>query len=138
MGEWRLFDETSPLRDFDDDHPSIVIESEEQLRTELESWRLREPSVICLVSPKGERLQIGIGGPYCGMRWTKPPTRENLKMPVAEPKLVEHGIEFRWQGQEMGFRPQYVLSVDQVIPIVLHFFKTHSLADWVTWWEWKR
>ncbi len=134
MGEWRLFDETAPLENLDDSHRYIVIESEKQLRTELDFWRCQKPSAICLVSPADEQLKIGIGGPYCGIRWTKPPIRENLKMPIADPRVVDQGIEFRWQGQEMGFRSQHILTVDEAVPVILFFFTNHRLADWVKWW----
>src|SRR6202030_2068339 len=98
----------------------------------------QEPSAIRLVSPDGESLAIGIGGPCCGIRWTKPPIRENLKMPIAEPRVVDQGIEFRWQGQEMGFRRQHILAADAAIPVILFFFTNHRLADWVQWWEWEQ
>src|ERR1044072_1804936 len=102
MDEWRLYDETGPLEDFNDNFPFIVIESEEQLRIELEFWRHQEPSAICLASHDDQRLNIGIGGPYCGIRWIKPPFRESLKMPIADPKIVEEGIEFKQEGKRDG------------------------------------
>jgi len=136
MGEWRLFDETSAL-DFGESHPFIIIQSGEQLLTELEYWVGQEPSAIRLESPHQESLTIGIGGPYCGIQWSKPPRRQNLKMAISNPRIVDMAMEFRWNGEEMGFRAQYVLTFIEAIPIILLFYKHQQLADWVEWWELK-
>ena len=82
MKPWELVDFMSPLSD-DEEPARTIIGSEEQLREELGRLRGRKPAMVALMSPQGERLDLGIGGAWSGVQWTKPPYSKNLRMAVA-------------------------------------------------------
>jgi hypothetical protein len=116
--------------------PEFVIRSEVQLRAELNRFRARRPSIILVVSPEEETLKIGIGGPFSGIRWAKPPIDDNYKLAIASEIVAPEGAEFREQGSDTGFRAKYVLPVEQAIEIIVFFYKHHRLPQWIQWLSW--
>jgi hypothetical protein len=135
MVELKLVDCTPPIEP-GEAFPEVTIDSEQRLREELEWWRQQAPSIIRLDSPDGESLLMGIGGPLAALRWTKPPSKLNMKMPIADPIISDKPIEFLFQGQEMGFRSIHVILVSQAIDIAVYYFKNHQLPGWIQWREW--
>jgi hypothetical protein len=136
MKEWQLIDFLNPLEDDQEEAPRLVVRSEEQLREQLKRLQQRRPAMIALISPQDERLDFGIGGPWSGVQWTKPPYSENLRIAIAANAQVQSGIEFACEGSVSGFRPEHVLPVENVIEIVVFFFKHHRLPEWIPWLEW--
>lgn len=139
MNSWTLIDCVA-MAGSEDELPKTSVESEEQLRHELNRYRQRQPaSIIELVSPAGDVLQLGISHEFSGARWMKSgpePTDKQLKMAIADRKYSQTGMEFRFQGSESSFRQQYVLPVEKTIEVAAYFFRTGHLPDWIQWTEW--
>ena len=76
-------------------------------------------------------------GISCGSAvWTKPPSAENFKTAVAPTVRATTAIEFACEGSVSGFRPEHVWPAEEVIEVVVHYFKQHRLPEWVSWLEW--
>jgi hypothetical protein len=135
MTEWQLIDFAAPLED-DEESPRMAIHSEEQLREELRRCQGRRPAMIALMNPAGERLDIGIGGPWAGMQWTKPPHARTLKLALATGARSPAAIDFACEGASSGFRPEHLLPAGEAIEAAVHYFAHHRLPEWITWAEW--
>lgn len=136
MTEWYLVDFMSPLGDDEGEAPRTEIRTEAQLRAELTRFRGRRPAMVALIGPEGERLDIGIGGPWAGVQWTKPPYSTHLKMAVATGARAPSGVDFACEGSSGGFRPEHLLPAEQAIEIAAHFFARRGLPEWVGWATW--
>lgn len=139
MSEWTLIDCMLMVSD-EADLPRSTVESEEQLRAKLNGYRLRSPaSIVQLVSPQGDILQMGIGSEFSGLQWIREPlnpAKKQMNIAVADRLYSESGVGFRFQGSESGFRPKYVIPVETTIDAAVHFFKTGQLPNWLQWAEW--
>jgi hypothetical protein len=135
MSGWKLLDCAGPVTAAGD-FPSIPIESAQQLRRELERFRQRSPSMVHLVSPQGETLAVGLGGEVAGLRWMKEPLANNFRMAIAREVVSPHGMEFRYQGTDNGFRPRNLLPADEAVEAAVFFFLHHRLPESVAWAEW--
>jgi hypothetical protein len=113
--------------------PRWNIESEAQLRELLGRFKDEKPRIFRLMGPREETLIMGIGGGLAGLRWTKPPMNEHLKMAVNPCPLTDQGCDFREQGTDTGFRPKYLFRPAEVIDAAIHFFTTGDLAQWMHW-----
>src|ERR1700722_7847052 len=122
MGDWRLTDGRDPA-DGPEDFPTVPISSEAELRQELARLRSLEPGIVSLSSPADGALQIGIGGPFAGVRWFYDPNPPHLSRDV----LVDHPcfqdrIDYLAEGDHISFWPENLIPVDQAIEIILYFF----------------
>jgi Immunity protein Imm1 len=135
MNTWMLVDCMNPV-DPEEPFPMVSISSENQLRGELEKYQKRRPSIIHLKSPSGETLVIGIGERIGGLKWLKNDKKEMFRIAIAKSLLVSEGVDFREQGTDTGFRPSYLLPVEEVIDAIIFFFNNHRLPEEVQWAEW--
>jgi Immunity protein Imm1 len=141
MSKWTLID-CLPMVADQDDLPRTLVGSEEELRAELNRYRLRQPaSIVELVSPGGETLQIGLGGSLSGMRWLQgsgDPANRQLRMSLADRTYSDHGVEFRYQGSDTGFRPKHLIPAEKAIDAAVEYFQTGKLPAWLKWAEWNQ
>jgi hypothetical protein len=135
MGKWQLADCMNPVEKMEDT-PVIAIQSEEQLREELNRMRARKPGIVFLLSPENERLELGIGGPFAGIRWMKPPSEKFFKEAVADRIYSPEPIEFSAEGSDTPFFPEHLFPVEEIIEAAAYFFNHHRLPGWITWSEW--
>jgi hypothetical protein len=134
MAAWRLTDGRDPA-DGPEDFPAKAIANESELRQELDRLRHLTPAIVSFTSPAGDALQIGIGGPFAGMRWYQSvsgPSREVL----ADRSYCSGRIDFASEGDSIAFWAEQLMPVDQVIDIAVYFFRHQRLPDWVAWKEW--
>ncbi len=136
MGHWRLIDGRDPAES-PEDFPTVPISSETELRQELARQQQLEPGIVSLACPANGALQIGIGGPFAGIRWYHNPYPPHSSRDI----LVDHPctpgrIDFLAEGDTIAFWPENLMPVDQAIDIVLFFFNHQRLPDWVGWKEW--
>ncbi len=133
MDHWQLVDSTMSV-DGPECFPRITIQSEAQLRTELSRLRDREPGIFVLECPHHAALQIGIGGPFAGLRLFR--NRNAEAVVLAERPYCDKRIDFLAEDDHIAFWPENLMPVDQVINIVVYFFNQHRLPDWITWKKW--
>jgi len=135
MAEWRLIDGRNPA-DSPQDFPAKLISSEAELREELDRLRQLEPGIVSLNSPTGGALQIGIGGPFAGLRWYKKLQSDAPSEVLADRPYCSSRIDFLAEDDAIAFWPEHLMPVDQVIESVVYFFGHQRLPDWVAWKEW--
>jgi hypothetical protein len=140
MGDWLLIDYMLPV-DWDAcdpscgaDFPTVRVESEGQLREELSRFRRRQPSLLSLVSPSGDYLDIGLGPVFSGLYWVQTSAPWGLKIAVnphpaaPEPVIVLDG------GGGRTFDPERLLPTDEVIEAAVRFYRDGRVPDTVQWW----
>jgi hypothetical protein len=136
MLAWCLVDGRDPV-DRPDDFPTKPISGETELRQELDRRRHLEVGIVSLQSPTGEALQIGIGGPFAGLRWFENPhSSEKSRDLLADGPYCSTRVDFLAEGDTIAFWPEHLMPVDQVVEIAVYFFKHARLPDWVAWKEW--
>jgi hypothetical protein len=130
-----LVDGYSPINDpgiSDDAHPRISIEDETQLRAELVRLAKMRPRMVFLNNESTTLyLRIGIGGPFASIRCCKQDGENGLA--VANIVRADAPIEFQIEGSQAGFWPKNLLPIEEAIDIVVHFFQTEQLAEWIKW-----
>src|SRR5437868_7118974 len=104
MEAWRLVDCIDPA-DGPEDFPAIPIQSEPQLRAELDRLRKRQPSIIALSSESQGGLQIGIGGPWAGLSWGDRRRFRDSRRILAGRRHCDQPIEFQSEGDTLYYRP---------------------------------
>jgi hypothetical protein len=129
---WLLIDCRDEVT-YEENPPQTEICSESDLRRELGEMRRRSPSIVQLHSPEGEILIIGIGGPFAGLRWMKPPMVEHFKLSLNPMPPTNQGIEFRDHGTDTGFRPQYLFPLEDVIEEAVYFYNNQTFSDRMQW-----
>ncbi len=111
--------------------------------------RRTEPknTIVTLVAPSGETLQVGVAGPGDG---DNPDLRDPLAMiesigasgdppylvVVGDPSMTfekDGVVVFRFGGEWTEILRRHCVPVDVMLKVVNHFFLTGTLADWVTW-----
>ena len=136
MNAWRLIDGRDPV-DTPNDFPARVISADSGLRQEMDRLRKIEPGIVSLESPNGEALQIGIGGPFAGLRWYQNPHSAGPSRDLlADRPYCSSRVDFMAEGDTIAFWPEHLMPVDQVIEIVVYFFNNRRLPEWVAWKEW--
>ena len=63
----------------------------------------------------------------------KPPLIDKLKVSVNPKPLTNEGVDFREQGTDTGFRPQYLFSSEDVIEEAVYFFNNGKFSDRMHW-----
>jgi hypothetical protein len=141
MKEWRLVNYGEPVNaapeEYDGYHEfyaTATIESEEQLREELQRLRRGEPTLLHLYGPPDGYLSIGLGEALSGLGWRAP-----------SPGLVPHKQAFnprpltdQWlvcwdDGGGADFRPEHQLPTDEVIAAVGYYYRHGRLSDALQW-----
>ncbi|SRR5260370_11426828 len=136
MAEWHLTDGREPA-DGPEEFPSVVIESENQLRDELHRLQKLEPGIVALNGPAEKAIQIGIGGPVAGIRYYEAPKKSpRFRVVLADRPCCEKQVDFLAEGDTVAFFPESLFAVEEAIEIVVHFFKHQELPDSVSWKEW--
>jgi hypothetical protein len=120
----------------EEDFPVLDVESEEQLREELNRFRGRRPSIVRMENSNGDIVSIGIGESFGALKWMKAGDRQFLKIALADTIHSEEGIDFREQGTDTGFRPMYLIHVEKVIEAVICLHANGRMPDWVRWSSW--
>jgi hypothetical protein len=135
MSEWKLADCIDPVEKLEDT-PTIVIQSEAHLREVLDRLRQRRPGIVFLVSPSNEYFEMGLGGPFAGMRWMRPPTEKFAREAIADPVRSPEAHGYSAEGVDTVFEPKNLFLVEEVIEAAVYFFNHHRLPEWITWSEW--
>lgn len=133
--EWFLLDEFQPgpgIYD-DEDRPQWPIRSEDELRSILMDLSQHPPRLLCLHNLSNCVLGIGIGGEYAIVQCPTPPPDSSVLVAYANVLRATSTNYFRCGGIDTPFPPQHLLLVDEVIEIVVHFFRHQRLAPWVKW-----
>ena len=132
--------------------PSIVVDSDEHLASELKSLPesgLAPNRIVELESPGGDRLSMGIAGPTD----TDNPTLQNqvaclnftnashdppYLTAVGDSNLTfENGgvVVFRFDDQWTEILRRNCVPVDVMIRAAQHFYRTGTLPNWIEWEE---
>jgi hypothetical protein len=134
MGTWELIDFMRPATgEWLDERPTTVIESESQLRQELERLRQRQPAFVVLFGPAGETLGIGLGPEWSGLEWAPVPGQSDVKRAVNPHPVAAKPVEVRDGGGGRVFWTEQLLPTDEVIEAVVHFYLEGRPADSVRW-----
>jgi hypothetical protein len=137
MSQWQLIDGREPVED-PDAFPKLLASSELDLRHKLEQFRQQDPGMFSLTSPDGgDALQIGLGGPFGGVRWFEN-AKDSLRSRVllADRLYSKHHVDFLAEGDTNTFWPEQLMPADQLIEVIVHYYNHHRLPDWVAWKEW--
>jgi Immunity protein Imm1 len=134
MTSWELVDVFAPITDpgiSDEDYPRIPVEHETQLRHELLHLAGERPRIIFLTHSSGNSLMIGIGGPFAAVQYSR--SNGSAKVAVANEIRAKGPIEFQFEGSQSGYWPKNLISLEDAVEIVVHFFRTQELAGWIKW-----
>lgn len=116
---WRLADY---FDQFDDkDALPAPVDSEAELRAQLERMVDLPPRVVELYSPDYDFLRIGIGGRYAGAAWVRLPTMKLLLAPQA---AECESAAFSIQGGSCTLRSDELHSPREIIDLACDFYKT--------------
>lgn len=135
MKDWALIDIRNPA-DAPEEFPRVVIQSESHLRTELERLRERDPSILGLEGPLDQGLQLGLGGPYAGIRWGEHPVSNRGGTALADRVYSDKRIDFASEGDTIAFWPDELIPAERAIEVIVDFYKNHRLPSWIAWKEW--
>jgi hypothetical protein len=138
MSRWYLVDGRAPLEE-DQEHPRIVVSSEEQLRQELRRLGGLKPAMIGLLSPDGDHLDLALGGPYAGMWWwpSEPGGKHaGSRIAISRTPSSPTTLEFIAEGEATPFEPEELFPVEDVIEAAAFFFREQRLPEWLTWRQW--
>jgi hypothetical protein len=136
MAVWKLVDGRYPAES-PEAFRETVIGSEAELRRELDRLRHLEPATVSIFNPSGEALQIGIGGPFAGIRWHRNPhTSKQSRDILADHPYCPNRVDFASEGDAIAFWPEHLMPVDQAIAIAVYYYQHSELPDWVAWKEW--
>ncbi len=136
MGEWRLVDGRAPAES-PEAFPSIVIESESQLREALMRLQKLEPAVVSVQSPRNKAIQLGIGGPWAGIRYFPSPQKSPAhRVVLADRPGCAKRVDFAAEEDTIAFFSDSLIPVDEAIEIAVYFFTHRELPNWVSWKEW--
>jgi hypothetical protein len=135
MERWELIDLRDPA-DAPEEFPRIVIQSESHLRAELARLREREPSILALEGPTDQGLQIGLGGPYAGIRWGEHPVSQRTGTALADRICSDKRIDFASEESSIAFWPDELIPVERAIEVIVSFYQNHRLPRWIAWKEW--
>jgi hypothetical protein len=111
----------------------VGVTSIGSLRDRLNEVAQQEPRIIDMVSPTGNRLQLGLGSAFgCAQL-----IRENNMPPylcaIAERSIAKGDVEFLLGGTPTPVPPERCLPVEQAMRIAEYFF-TNDAADPTTRW----
>jgi hypothetical protein len=135
VDHWELIDLINPA-DAPEEFPRVVIQSESQLRSELHRLQQREPAIVGLEGPIDQGLQMGIGGPYAGIRWAEYPVSRRGGTALADRIYSEKRVDFASEEDTLAFWPDELIPVERAIEVIVYFYKNHRLPDWIAWKEW--
>jgi hypothetical protein len=142
MAEWRLIDYGTRLPRPDgvagpyDEYAETALESEGQLRAELERLRRAgRPPLVSLVSPSGEVLEIGLGPELSGLYWRGPGPLGWHSLAVSPRLLADEEQGFADGDGGFVFEPEQLFPTDEVIEAVLHFYRHGEPPDTLQWVE---
>jgi hypothetical protein len=125
------------LRIYSVDSPGMAREvhvgSAEVLLDKLTELSHDEPRKLVLTSPEREVLVIGIGGPFAGIQWTKPPYSHNLRFALACPANGPELVDFSCGDELLEFCKRHLLPAQEAIKVILFFFVNKTLPDWLAW-----
>jgi len=133
MKPWQLIDSRNPA-DSPEAFPKVAIQSEAQLRKELNRLRELDPAIVALEGPTEQALQIGIGGPFAGIRLYK--AHQPYRVVLADRTYSEKRIDFASEEETMAFWPSELIPAEQAIEAIVSFFQDQALPDWIGWKEW--
>jgi hypothetical protein len=134
MADWHLVDSMNPS-ETPDGFPRTVIRSQEQLRAELGRLCQRDPAIVGLEGPGDQALEIGIGGPFAGLRLFR--HQRAWRVVLADRTYSPNPIDFAFEEGVLSFWPDELIPVEQAIGVIAHFYEHQQLPDWVGWKEWK-
>lgn len=138
MSVWSLVDCRKPLEE-DEDNPRQSINSEVQLRQELQRLRRQSPALVFLKKPGGEGLQIAIGGPYAGVTWLPPDSverRVGACVAITYQPGSPEDVEFSAEGIPTPLGPEELLPAEEVIEAALYYYREGRRPEWLTWRHW--
>src|SRR5215207_2149965 len=119
MDGWRLTDGRDPA-DSPEEFPTVLITSESQLRQELERLRRMSPAIVSLSNPGHGALQIGLGGPFAGLRWfVEPFSSPRIREILADRSYCSSRMDFSAEGDTIAFSPDLLMPVEQAIEIAV-------------------
>jgi hypothetical protein len=137
MPQWLISDLAELM--YGPDHkktfPAVIVAAEEELRAELERLARLEPRVAEIALPAADTINLCIGGPLAGFEYSRHRNKES-KIPSGEivaptpPALPTPG--FLCENTHSEILAKYQLPVEEIIDIVIHFFRTGSLPPGVT------
>jgi hypothetical protein len=115
--------------------PHESIKSIDELRTKLSQLAKQEPKLVEFKSAAGDRLQLGIGGPFACVQFLK---QDNLP-PYLCAKTQTFGtnrhIEFICGGTPSPIPPELCLSFHEAAQIAEYFYETGNRDPNVEWVE---
>jgi hypothetical protein len=113
---------------------TVSINDEDQLNTILISFVQLLPRELLVRSPQGELLFVWIGGPSASVHYYRGPDNDPGLM--AKPPLkFDKPAYFSAEGQPTEVDPEYLMSPETAIRLILDFYRTGSLPSWIEWEE---
>jgi hypothetical protein len=91
------------------------------------------PSVITLNSSNVVAIRIGLGDDYGFVQYYEHDSPAHSHMAVAPKMRADEEIEFYDQGAGEPIWPENLLPMEQVIAVVLEFYRTAALPTSVEW-----
>jgi hypothetical protein len=130
---WKLIDRSEPAWNYPyEDFPSVAINDETSLRNQLASYARGKPVMLLLHGTSFGKLSLGLGGPFGVVVFLQGVSLPRMYA-YADPIIANREMEFDDEGLRNSFPPGHLLATEDVINVVLHFYKTGKLASWIKW-----
>ncbi len=113
---------------------SILIDSENQLATLLEQFAQRLARQLMIQSPRGEFLFVGIGGPSASVHYYPGPEGDPGLF-AKPPRTFNEPVFFSAEGLATKVDPEYLMTPNTAIRVILDFYRTGELPSWIEWEE---
>lgn len=139
LTRWKLVDCLEALNE-DETNPSVAIESEGQLRQELQRLQERaQNSLGMLDSPDQGSLSFSLGGRWATLGWYPPVGQERQsgrKEAIPESRATDQAISCWTEGIPTPLEPEHLFPAEQVIEAIVEFYLSGELPTWITWNVW--
>jgi hypothetical protein len=132
--QWILTDAIDPEQ-MRDGSENVEIQQASQLQAILLTFSEGLPREVILTSPDQRQLFISIGPRWAGVRYYPPRGGGMGQVAKASVSVSNSEQWFSAEGQPLGIEPQYLVSPQEAIRIVVYFYETSELAPWLEWEE---
>jgi hypothetical protein len=132
MQEWTWIDYQNVL-DTQDAFDSVTVMTDSHLLDLLESSSKLSPRVVTLRSPAGSRMCIGIGGEFIGMEYFDSPESEVPVTCRPRQRYTDSDGYFSCESDTIRFDGNCLMPLSVASRVLLYFFETLTLPDWVDW-----
>ncbi len=114
---------------------AVSLLSEQGIRRTLNQLRLQEPQFVDLISPTGDCLSIGVGGPLGCVMFARASGDPPYLWALGTSKDQEKDLEFDAGGTPTPVPIRRCLPFASVLEIVIHYFLSSELPQNVEWDE---